>query len=265
MLMMMNHARLWGVERLFRIAAVVLSLLIGGCTEVAVRVSAETNGQTVVSHDPDGKRKSLDVDSFVIPKKALDTVNNPSCSVPVDLQKQETISWCWAASAKMAMMPHLKKEFVPQQCSIAESVLNPSLAVNCCSPSSNTIQIECIQGGWPEWAFKEFGFDYQKVKSSEIQWEHLVKNVCDGFPLIYAETYTLGSGHTYIIGGLREVGDVRMVDIYSHDPDLLYAEDPTLRLEYRERRYETLSLQFGEGDSEGRDETFFYINIRPKS
>ena len=125
--------------------------------------------------------------------------------------------------------------------------------------------MNAYRGGWPEWAFQEFGFEYEKVNSSEIKWEHLADNVCKNNPVIYAETYTAGSGHTYVVGGLHSEGDVRMVDIYSHDPDFLYAEDKSLLLQYRERRYETLSLQFGEGGFERRDDTFFYINIRPKS
>ena len=149
---MMNNARLLLGQLVFPMAAVFLCGVMVGCADVTVRVLAEGDGQSGAPNQPDEKRKPLSVDSFVKPKFPEVTVKkNLSCPPSdeprlVDPEKQETIAWCWAASAKMAMMAHLKKEFVPQQCSIVEDVLNPNVAVNCCSASSNHIQNECIQG-----------------------------------------------------------------------------------------------------------------------
>ena len=253
---MKNHTQLLIGQHLFRIAAVLLYFIMGGCADVTVRVAAETDGQTVVSQDSDTKKRSLSVDTFVKPtEKNGERPISQTCSVSMDPRKQETPGWCWAASVQMVMMAqknHLNH--LPQQCHIVDAVLDPNVIGTCCS--SNIEKNACIQGGWPEWAFNEFGFEYKKVNGPEFDWETLKYQICRDKPVIYAETYVLGSGHSYVVMKVSDEFGAKMVQIYDHNP---HFEEPN----FKDVRFEFLSQVSPTNDLYGRNSSFFYTEISP--
>src|SRR5947209_20152898 len=78
------------------------------------------------------------------PGQAQEQPCTPPASVvlPIDLSRQKTSNWCWAASGEM-VMKFLKKG--PEQCEQAnEEFGHPPAVPSCCDDPE-----ACNRGGWP--------------------------------------------------------------------------------------------------------------------
>jgi hypothetical protein len=146
---------------------------------------------------------------------------------------QETISWCWAASAQM-VMEAIPGDFSGGQCDIVGNVLDVNPPKRCCPPpETNKTSEQCLQTGWPESALAKHRFAAHKVNFTAPP--HLMMKpltmedqICNKqIPIILAETYPWGTGHTSVIGGIKKTGngpDDLEVKLYNHDPHLLHPQ-----------------------------------------
>ncbi|MEO8324894.1 MAG: papain-like cysteine protease family protein [Nitrospirota bacterium] len=177
-------------------------LIIGGCTKVDVRVTG-----------------------FCCSSSDDDLPPGPSCDLPeksltIERYDQETISWCWAASAQMVINYFRTAAGQPQltQCSIVDDLLTPP--ETCCGPDKNSDS--CLRGDLPENVFVKKGFTYapeiKDPSSRENLWGKVTSQICEEKPLILAEYFVGGGGHSSVIygfGGNGQVGE-RWVDLYDH-------------------------------------------------
>jgi hypothetical protein len=94
----------------------------------------------------------------------------------IELRKQETVSWFWAASAQMTMEFHGKSE---AQCFIVDVTYRDDLndlGVRTCCGGNEELD-GCSRIGWPNTAFDLFGFKYNLRKVVEngvpqLTWSH---------------------------------------------------------------------------------------------
>jgi len=197
----MNRVQSIKSLRAFIIMAVVFCVLIGGCTKVVVHVSI---GSGSTAEPPSGPPCNL-------PEKALAIVG----------YQQENSSVCWAASAQM-VINHFRVAAGQNpitQCSIVDAVLNKSSGNSCCGVMDQ--DGSCMRDGLPEAAFNKKGFTYAPAEKDPLRenlWAKVTNQICEEKPLILAEYFVGGGGHSSVIygfGGNGLVGE-RWVDTYDH-------------------------------------------------
>jgi hypothetical protein len=216
-------------------------LMIGGCTKVDVRVS----GFCCSSSD--------------------DLPPGPSCNLPeksltIELYEQETISWCWAASAQTVINYFGTVAGQPPfaQCSLVDDLLTPP--ETCCGPAKHSDS--CLRGDLPEKVFVKKGFTYApEIKdppNRENLWGKISNQICEEKPIVLAEYFVDGGGHSSVIygfGGNGQVGE-RWVDIYDH------LDKP---IDVEQVNYDN-ELYFVDRDHDnfGRKEVYYTFDIQPQ-
>lgn len=233
------------VGKLFSMAMFGVCVCLGGCTEVIVRVS--TGSGEDLSPTP----------ACNLPEKAL-TIKG---------YQQENVSVCWAATAQMVINHHRTAEGQPpiEQCSLVDAVLHP-LHTCCGAMDSN---IACFRGGLPENAFNQHGFTYAPAlkdpPSRENLWGKMTNQICEDKPLVLAEYFVGGGGHSYVIYGFGGNGldGERWVDIYDHlTPPT--TEPLTGQLEVEQVNYDyQLYYVPGGNDTFGRTAVWYTFDIQP--
>jgi len=174
---------------------------------------------------------------------------------PFELRKQETVSWCWAASAQMTMQFHGKTE---AQCFIVDVTYRDDLddlgISTCCGGNENLRG--CIRRGWPDTAFDTFDFRYSLRKVVEnraplLTWSQITNQICQRRPFIFAMEWAGGGKHTYVVKGYEiDSGDgEQVVWIYDHNSD-----------EFTELPFDVFLNGLNVGDKHYRD----YINVHPE-
>ena len=193
---------------------------------------------------------------YVIPSGVLGAGGNcpDRKELSITREKQRTVSWCWAAAAKIAM--HYRGG-TQEQCFVVDAVRQNQLGIY--SPSSCCIANPNISGcgdildySWA--ALNEFGFGYDSLGESEFGWPQLREQICDDGPIVYGEDYKHGGGHEYVIYGFIEDKTIyeKMVIFYDPLDDLN---------EYHEEPYDTW-LRLQPGANEIRSSVQFLINIK---
>ena len=172
------------------------------------------------------------------------------------LEKQQTSTWCWAATAKIAMN---YKGNTEQQCFIVDTVrqnqLNIKSPPTCCIAQPQTV-INCMVTSESWRALDEFGFHYDVADESTFGWPELRTQICGDGPVIYGEDYWVGGGHEYILRGFRLAADgIRWVVLY--DP----TDDPTS--DPREESYDDWLRLPTTGPDPDRSDVVYYVNIHP--
>lgn len=175
-------------------------------------------------------------------------------------RKQETSAWCWVASAQMVMETLGIKEqqyFIVD--AVRQNILMDTSVRSCCCESKNTAS--CNRGGWPEWALSLFGFSYSKILDDrDFDWDGLTTEICQDRPIIYAETWQSGGGHSYVLRSYRvDPNKARWVEMYDHDPELALSDGQG---DFEEWSYETLPLIRGGPDPFDRNAVYYYKEIR---
>jgi len=226
------------LKNLFATTALLGLFLLVSCAEVVVHVSR-------------GSGSSEDLPP------------GPSCNLPekfltITREDQETISWCWAASAQMVINYFRKAAEKPElkQCSIVDDVVNPP--VTCCGVAGNSGL--CNQGDLPENALDKKAFTYaapiKDPSNRENLWGKITSQICENKPIILAEYFVGGGGHSSVIygfGGNDLVGS-RWVDLYDHVP----SPDNVEQVNYDNEIY------FVPGnDSFSRREVYYTFEIQP--
>ena len=216
-------------------------LIIGGCTKVDVRVT----GFCCSSSD--------------------DLPSGPSCdlsekSLTIELYEQETISWCWAASAQTVInyFRTAAGQAPLTQCSLVDDLLTPP--ETCCGPARHSDS--CLRGDLPEKVFVKKGFTYApEIKdppNRENLWGKVTNQICEEKPIVLAEYFVDGGGHNssiYGFGGNGQVGE-RWVDIYDH------LDKP---IDVEQVNYDN-ELYFVDRDHDnfGRLEVYYTFDIQPQ-
>ena len=149
------------------------------------------------------------------------------------------------------------------QCSIVDAVLNTT----CCGVMNSNVA--CMRGGLPETVFNNKGFTYSPARKNphrEDLWAKVTSQICEEKPLILAEYYEGGGGHSSVIygyGGNGLVGE-RWVDIYDHlSPPIT---DPlTGLLEVEQVNYDA-EIYFvpGGNDTFSRTAVYYTFDIQPQ-
>lgn len=174
-------------------------------------------------------------------------------------RKQETSAWCWVASAQMVMETQgVKQEQYFIVDAVRVNILNDTSVRTCCCEAKNTAS--CTRSGLPEWALDVFGFRYRKIEDDrDFGWSNLSAEICQDRPIIYAETWKSGGGHSYILRSYRVDPDGnRWVEAYDHDPELAYSSSQG---DFEEWSYETLPLVREGPDPFNRDAVYYYAGI----
>ena len=227
-------------KNFFRTIVLVGCFLVGGCTKVDVRVT----GFCCSSSD--------------------DLPPGPSCdlsekSLTIELYEQETISWCWAASAQTVINYFRTAAGEPPltQCSLVNELLTPP--ETCCGQAKHSDS--CLRGDLPEKVFVKKGFTYApEIKdppNRENLWGKVTNQICEEKPPILAEYFVGGGGHSYSIFGFKVDPDgERWVDIYDH-------LGPPIGLE--QVNYDD-ELYFVDRDHDnfGRLEVYYTFDIQPQ-
>ncbi len=173
---------------------------------------------------------------------------------PTEMQK--STSWCWAATATMAMH---SRGSIEEQCFVVDAVRQNQLGIytpsTCCIASPDTT-VGCgdvLSYSWR--ALDEFGMKYDAVGESKFGWPELRKQICSDGPIIYGEDYWNGAGHEYVILGFIENKRIMEKSVVIYDP----LDPPT---EYREKSFEGWLRLPTNGQDPDRSSVEYYINIR---
>ncbi len=175
-------------------------------------------------------------------------------ALSLPLEKQQTSTWCWATTAKIAM--HYKGD-QEAQCFIVDAVrqnqLNIKSPPTCCISQPQTV-LNCMVTSESWRALKEFNFKYDTKDESGFAWPDLRTQICGDGPVLYGEDYWDGGGHEYILRGFRRANDGhRWVILY--DP----TDDPTNN--YTEKSYDDWLRLSTTGPDPDRSNVEYYINI----
>ncbi|MEO6202614.1 MAG: papain-like cysteine protease family protein [Nitrospirales bacterium] len=181
---------------LIKIAILVgIFLITGSCTKVDVRVT----------------RPCCSPSEYVY--------EGPSCDLPekmlsIEGFRQEATAWCWVASAQM-VAKHLNGTSL-QQCEIVDDLFNP--ISSCCKDPYTT---ECNRGWWPERALEKegikSGFPIENPPKDKL-WKMITWDICTGKPLILAEYFLGGGGHSSVLYGFDGNSPGEESWVWAYDP-----------------------------------------------
>jgi hypothetical protein len=119
--------------------------------------------------------------------------NEGEALLEVGLHAQETSMWCWAASGQMCM------SFLGRDVSQCEQANNEFNMSTCCN---TPYQLNCIQGGWPE--FNKYGFTADVTSNSPLSWEEIKHQVgCLKKPIAFSWHWVGEGGHMMVITGYQ--------------------------------------------------------------
>lgn len=154
--------------------------------------------------------------------------------------RQQTGSWCWAASSQL-VVKYLNKQ-PTTQCELVSQTFEKELRestgqltgpfLGCCeyldgNPDASNLGGTCDQGGWPEWILDKQGIAYTKYESSmgqRLDWTGLTKQICDDHPFIFVVQWSGGGRHSAVGGGYHKTEDFgNFVEVYDHSSSGFYA------------------------------------------
>lgn len=179
-----------------------------GCAEVIVEVAHDSE----IGKTPKGS---------IYPEKppkippADQPRSCPATSRQTESIGQDTNYWCWAASAQTIMKFHDDQNRNFDQCDIVNRVYkNGQMSSGgvpfCCkqNPGPHTnpnlaYPISCWKNGWPEYAFNNFGMNWEWSPGflSENSIRH---QLCGVGPIIFILLYDGGGGHSYVVADAEE-------------------------------------------------------------
>ena len=249
----MNKVPSLNLKNLFAATALLgIFLMIGGCTEVIVRVSTGGNSGASSPEDPG------------------DLPPHPPCNLPeaslaiVGYKIKPNTAWCWAASAQMVInyFRTAEGEDPLLQCDIVDVTYNHP--PNTCCGASSTSPL-CNKEGNPLNTFNRMQVGYENFKNPsdrENLWGWITSQICENKPLILAEVFSSGLGHSSVIYGDGE-NDIygRYVDIYDHLDEPV--TDPLSgQLEVEQVSYDDEIYFVPGNDLYGRTAVYYTFNIQ---
>ncbi len=240
----------------------ILGLYIGLClgfTFACVRVEVSVTSPNTATHRPypDSSWISL-TDLKALHKKRLSDNKCPLNRYQLmNREKQETEAWCWAASTRLVMDFHNKKqnEGTDLQCNIVTKTLALSQDNSKCCVGD--IPAQCIQGGWPHWVFHSYHFDYKTVGGTLDDWDAVAGEICSTGPFISVIDWVGGGSHTLVVTGYSEDEEDATKVVTTYDP---FTDD-----------FQDLALEEFVGDSAYEDGLYgfshnrHYVQIAPKT
>jgi hypothetical protein len=196
-----------------KILGICVALCLGfvwGCAEVEVLIPSHQSGPKEPPYDP--RKPSITLDTLKQmqmqgTREICDRKDSKTLEVP--REKQQTPAWCWAASTRMVMEYHNKKQKKPTdtdpQCAIVKKIWGPWVGeVNCCEGQSAQDFInapsKCVQGGWPDWVLANYQFSNETVRGA-LDWEALIGEICTTGPFIPVVDLRGGGKHAFIVTG----------------------------------------------------------------
>lgn len=164
--------------------------------------------------------------------------NEGTCKlVNLGYPRQETGSWCWAASTQM-VINYVNPIRFPNQCELVTQALGLGLAatpasdgslqqIDCCdakddnlgSPSSGPARERCIVGLWPHTVFSTDGINipYDMIYLADMNWDVVTGQICADRPFIFVVQWVEGGRHSAVVGGYQSTVDGdRFVEVYDH-------------------------------------------------
>lgn len=136
--------------------------------------------------------------------------NESEMYLSIQPRAQETPSWCWVASAQMAMDTF--GTFI-DQCNQVDDVYWRNLPVSCCI---NPWQNACNKGGWPR--FDYYDFNSRIIVSPRvIDWIGLTGQICQKRPVLVAVKWKQGGSHMFVVFGYK-VEDNGEQSVFYIDP-----------------------------------------------
>lgn len=214
------------MKRFFGLGIALCLGLTSACVRVDVSVRSQGNNHPLgPPFQPDNKLP-ISIEKLKKRHAGINKECYSSLLEAIDREKQQTEAWCWAASTRIVMEYHNKKELKPTalQCDIVKNVLNPWLGgVNCCLRQVTTDFIdapaECVQGGWPSWVLDKYQFNYEWIDGALDDWEALKGEICKIGPFILVIKWRDGGRHVFIVTGYSErpTKVVTMYDPYTAD------------------------------------------------
>jgi hypothetical protein len=217
------------------IAILTLFLFVPSCVHVYVAELSQ----------PGDVQEQLQEEPIITPPEEEPVA--PPCALKsqVNSAKQETGSWCWAASAQL-VVEYLMKDPV-RQCDLVSTVfedklrtragqpLDPASAsqpseafANCCDYLTGNPDVGdiCEQGGWPDWIFERQRITFQKLDWSSGQtltWKGVTSQICEDRPFIFVVGWKGGGRHSAVGGGYHtSQNHGNFVEVYDHSPDGFY-------------------------------------------
>lgn len=173
---------------------------------------------------------------------------------PLELRKQETVKWCWAASTQMVMDSHGQTE---AQCFIIDETNRDDLdelgVSTCCGDNGQADG--CFTAGWPGTPLKSFFYQYELRKVVEDgdappTWKEIAQEICQGRPFIFAMRWAGGGKHTFIVKGYAvETDGEQVLHVYDHVGNI-----------FADVTYDQFLHGLQDGDQNYRD----YLNVRPR-
>ena len=245
------------MRKIFGICVALCLGFVWGCAEVEVLIPSHLSGPKEPQYDPGKPPITLTLDKL---KEMQMQGGRPICdpkrskTLEVPREKQQTPAWCWAASTRMVMEYHNKKQQNPTdlQCDLVRKVFDLSLVrANCCETkiSSDFIDApsECVRGGWPHQVLDYYQFSYQTVGGA-LDWEALTREICTTGPFIPVIDWRGGGSHAFIVTGYIPPGQPGQ----SSRRQIVKIYNPL------EKDFEYLTFDEFVGDSQGEEPDGFY-------
>lgn len=229
----------------------LFSLILPGC--IHINVTGRIADSRVSEKQPffqDSARNNQDPMS---PGQTVEPLSNDPNAIPSALQsgnecvlnnlfnhRQETGSWCWAASTLTAFEFISKRPHVDDdQCNFVNTVFSQQIAdenktrtgnsmVNCCkakrdvphgTPGADKSEEICDKGLWPHVALNTLGAAFLKISYPPLDdhqgWEDLTGQICRGLPYLTVVKWAGGGRHAVAIGGYSSPpGEGEYVHVY---------------------------------------------------
>jgi len=133
---------------------------------------------------------------------------DPSTTLNVTLNNQQTSMWCWAASGQMTMGYF---GTAVQHCDEANKQFGRT---DCCN---SPVPSACVNGGWPE--YPKYGFTSSHTSDAALSWTDLQRQIataCSKEPFAFTWHWTGGGGHMMVARGYKTQDGVNYV--YRNNP-----------------------------------------------
>jgi hypothetical protein len=135
---------------------------------------------------------------------------NGAHSVTLHHEKQQTMSWCWAATGR-TILTHYQRRYCkrtpPEDCEVEEQcklVNRKTGNSDCCevkiNPDLITPPLHCYKGGWPDQVLNLYNYEATPTNTA-LDWPSLTNEICLDNPFLYVIKRRAGGKHVLIVKG----------------------------------------------------------------
>jgi hypothetical protein len=199
------------------LVGLVLIFTLSACIRVHI-IHTEISQSTMTNSLPTGSDPTVQTPVTIVPE-AFKQLGQCKLSSPILNNRQDTGSWCWAASAQL-LIGYLRNDIkpTPSQCQLVTETFQANLTgsiVTCCdwlngNHDASSVANICNSGDWPDTILRKYQIKWTLrswATGETSDWGILTGEICGNRPFLFVVRWDGGGRHTSIVAGYHITAD----------------------------------------------------------